>query len=76
METAKQQTATVSIGGMSCSGCANTVQKALNELAGVEKATVNLNDEAATVTYDPDAASEDDFQQAIDKAGYIFIGIN
>lgn len=66
--------ALVKIGGMACSGCANAVQKALENKEGVTSATVDLENETASITYHPDSVSADDFKQAIEDAGYEFKG--
>ena len=38
--------------GMSCSACSSHVEKAVNKLENVEKASVNLLTETMDVTYD------------------------
>lgn len=75
METAEQQQAILSISGMACSGCAHTVQESLTELDGVKEVTVSLDDESATVTFDPGIVSTEAFEQAVEKAGYNYQGI-
>ena len=40
------------ISGMTCSACSSHVEKAVNKLAGVEKASVNLLTETMEVSYD------------------------
>ncbi len=45
-----RQDLTFNITGMTCAGCVGHVEKALNKVAGVETATVNLATEAAKVT--------------------------
>lgn len=70
METAKKQTVTLSIGGMACSGCASTVQQALAKLDGVKEATVELENESAKVTFDPNIVSKETLGQAVEEAGY------
>ncbi|HYW34135.1 MAG TPA: heavy-metal-associated domain-containing protein [Balneolaceae bacterium] len=66
---------TLSIGDMACSGCAETVQKALAGIKGVQKAEVDLDKESASVVYDAGAVSTEDFKQAVEDAGYEFNGI-
>lgn len=68
--------ATLSIEGMSCSGCAGTVQQALDSIEGVKEAAVNFENNSAAVTYNPNTVTEDDFEQAIQGAGYEFKGTN
>ncbi len=44
---------TISVGGMSCASCANTIEEALMSLDGVQAASVNLASDKVTITYDP-----------------------
>ncbi|MGN0027097.1 MAG: cation transporter, partial [Clostridium sp.] len=44
----------VKITGMSCSACANRVQKVVGKLDGVEEANVNFATETLNVKYDND----------------------
>jgi copper chaperone CopZ len=44
---------TFNVGGLSCSSCANTVQRTLSRLEGVKSADVNFSASSATVEYDP-----------------------
>lgn len=54
--------------GMTCAGCANTIEKALNQVTGVEAAQVNFAMEMATITgHDISLAS---LQNAVEAAGY------
>lgn len=66
---------TINVGGMGCAGCANTIQDALEILDGVTEAAVDLESDTATVTYNPDAVSSDDFKEAIEEAGYDFLAV-
>ena len=40
------------IEGMSCSSCANRLEKAINKLEGIEQGNVNFETEMLTVVYD------------------------
>jgi len=60
----------LNIGGMSCVVCAQRVEKAVGELAGVENASVNFASEKATFDYDPEQVGLDDIRDAVKKAGY------
>lgn len=71
--TSKQTT--LNITGMACSGCANTVQQVLIHMKGVTHATVDLENESASVIYDGDLISLDDFKQTIEHAGYALKGM-
>lgn len=66
----KGETVTIDVRGMSCNHCKMTVEKALNALDGVSKATVDLGKANVTVTYDPKKVSIDDMKKAIIDAGY------
>ncbi|WP_110927289.1 heavy metal translocating P-type ATPase [Bacillus massiliglaciei] len=61
---------TFQITGMTCAACAARIEKGLNKIEGVEKAHVNLALEKSTITYDPKIASENEFQEKIEKLGY------
>ncbi len=56
--------------GMHCAACVGKVERALTALAGVERATVNLATEQATVAFDPERTSFDALQAAVAAAGY------
>ena len=64
----------VNIGGMGCAGCANTIQEALESMEGIIEASVDLESDTASVTYNPNAVSTSDFKKAIEEAGYNFEG--
>lgn len=64
---------TIHIDGMMCTHCTGRVEKALNDLPGVE-ATVDLNSKSAAVTCTPDV-SDDTLCQAVEDAGYHVTGI-
>jgi len=55
---------------LDCATCVQTIERVLNELDGVQKASVNYATARAHVTYDPTRISLADIQQAIKKAGY------
>lgn len=64
---------TIHIDGMMCTHCTGRVEKALNDLPGVE-ATVDLDSKSAAVTCTPDV-SDDTLRQAVEDAGYHVTGI-
>ena len=57
------------IEGMTCAGCANRVERSLNELDGVQ-ATVNFATEKAAVEFDADAVRPEQLLAAVEAAGY------
>lgn len=58
------------VSGMTCAACANRVEKRLNKLEGVNKATVNFALESATVDFNPDEINVNEMKSAITKLGY------
>lgn len=55
---------------MSCSACSSHVEKAVNKLENVEKASVNLLTETMDVTYDETKITSAEIIEAVVKAGY------
>ncbi len=60
---------TLSIAGMSCQGCANTVKGALAGVEGVRRADVSLEQTQARLVLE-DAGSVDALVSAVQGAGY------
>jgi len=56
--------------GMTCASCVGRVERALQGLAGVERASVNLATERASVVYDPDQVAPDAIVRAVRERGY------
>ncbi|WP_461247998.1 cation transporter, partial [Treponema sp. R6D11] len=63
-------TETLTVGGMHCAACSARIEKALNKLEGVEKASVNLATEKATVTYNPQTLRLSAIKEAIINTGF------
>lgn len=61
---------TLQVSGMTCSACANRVEKGVSKMEGVDQANVNLALEQLTVQYDKNELSEADFKEKIEKLGY------
>ena len=62
-----------SIDGMTCASCAQTVEKAAQNLPGVKTANVNLATEKMNIQFDSSALTEADIQKAVADAGYTAI---
>ena len=60
----------ISVEGMSCATCAQTIEKALKKREGVEAASVNFATEKAVVEYDPARIEAEDLEKAIIDTGY------
>lgn len=60
----------LSITGMTCAACATRIEKNISKIPGVQKATVNLATEKASVTFNPSEASVEDIIAKVKKTGY------
>ncbi|MGG7145003.1 heavy metal translocating P-type ATPase [Clostridium nigeriense] len=58
------------ITGMTCSACANRVERVVGKLEGVSNANVNFANETLSVKYDSDKVNGSEIEKAIEKAGY------
>lgn len=67
---AAQQTVTLAVDNMTCSTCPYTVKKAIDQVSGVESATVSYEQKTATVTFEDTEASVEDLTTATTNAGY------
>jgi Zn2+/Cd2+-exporting ATPase len=63
-------TVRLQIDGMTCAGCASTVQKALIAVPGVKSANVNFISRTATVTLSDKPLTDADLIRAVKAAGY------
>lgn len=61
---------TIPVIGMACSSCSANVEKKLNELNGINTASVSLPGRSALVDYDPDTISLEQMKAAINGIGY------
>ncbi len=58
------------IGGLHCSLCTGTIEKALGRRPGVDKVAVSLTHEQALIEYDPQVARAEDLLQTLKDIGY------
>src|SRR5712691_8347018 len=58
------------IGGLHCSLCTGTIEKALGRMAGVDKVAVSLTHGQALVEYDPQRARPEELLQTLKEIGY------
>jgi P-type Cu+ transporter len=56
--------------GMTCAACSTRVEKGLNKLDGVMKATVNLALETASIEYNPSQVTIPEIIKKVEKIGY------
>ena len=64
------KTVVIPVGGMSCAACQAHVQRALEEVPGVERAAVSLLTNEASVVFDPAVAAPAKLVAAIVDSGY------
>jgi copper chaperone len=58
----------IKIKGMSCQHCVGSVKKALEDISGLSKITVNLNEGEAT--FENDSVGREEIRAAISKIGF------
>ena len=60
----------IGIEGMTCASCSARLERALGQLSGVREASVNLSTEQASLDYDPEQVTPQQFVEAIAATGY------
>ncbi len=61
---------TFSVEGMSCAACSQAVENTLADTDGISEASVNINTEKATISYNPESIGFVDLEEIVDKSGY------
>jgi copper chaperone len=64
------ETLTLNIKGMTCGGCVKSVTNVLQPLPGVASVNVSLEQNNASITFDPAKVKPAQFKSAIEDAGY------
>ncbi|HEX2188520.1 MAG TPA: cation transporter [Longimicrobiaceae bacterium] len=64
------KTTRLNVTGMSCSHCAQTVEKALRGAPGVRSATVHLENGAAEVEHEEGRVAPEQLVAAVEEEGY------
>ena len=64
------QTLSFDVTGMTCGGCASSVQRALSKLDGVSHAEVTLRPGVAVVAVDPDRVSATEIEMVMAGISY------
>ena len=70
IEPGAQENISFKVSGMTCSACAQNIEKILLKDEGVSSASVNLPTEKATVSYDPALVKPEELEKAIESIGY------
>ena len=60
----------IKVEGMTCNHCKSSVEGALNQLDGVNNATVNLEENNVQVAYEEGKVNFDQMKEAIEDQGY------
>lgn len=58
------------IQGMTCEKCVETIENALTELEGVERALADIKEETVHVQYNEEQVKREELKQAIQESGY------
>ncbi len=66
-ETGTAGVTTLAVGGMTCAGCARTIERVLSRVPRVERATVDFDLGVAIIT---GSAAPTELIQAVEAAGY------
>lgn len=65
----------VSITGMTCTGCENTIQSSLAEVPGIISVTASATNGNAIVEYNPAEADTLKIKEAINGCGYVAVKV-
>lgn len=68
------ETKSYQVNGMACVQCKARVENAIKALDGVTSVEADLNAKNVTISFDSSKLSDADFQQAVEDAGYEFVG--
>lgn len=67
-------TLTLTVGGMSCMGCVNSVKNLVSALPGVIAVQVDLATGRVDVSHDPSLCDREAISRAIEDGGYQVVG--
>jgi copper chaperone CopZ len=65
----------ITISGMSCTGCEETISSGAMALEGVQNVTASHIDGKAWVTYDTNLVTMEQITASIEKKGYVVTGV-
>ena len=58
------------IGGMTCSACANRVERGIKKMEGMKDASVNFTTETLTVSFDENKVTSNEIEKKVEVLGY------
>ncbi len=70
MKTSAPERVDLPVSGMTCAACARSIERNLANTRGVDRVSVNLATNTATVEFDPGIAQVRDFVGAIEELGF------
>ncbi|RCJ33581.1 cadmium-transporting ATPase [Nostoc minutum NIES-26] len=70
VDATPEKTLQVQIGGMDCGSCAKTIEVGLQQITGVNEASVNFTTGRSQVSYNPQQVSETTIYERIQALGY------
>lgn len=73
-ETGTSSFIEVKIGGMTCTGCEQTIQKSVGKIEGIKSVKATFTDGTAIVEYVTPVADTAGIRQAITGSGYVVQG--
>lgn len=73
VEESKTKTVSLDIKGMTCAGCAKSVESAIKEIQGVQSVNVNFAAEKVTITFEPEIVSVKTITEHVKQSGYELI---
>ncbi len=76
VETPDVQTATFQVEGMTCEGCENAIQKAVQKLPGVKSTKADHKAKTTVVEYNQSQTTLEELAEVIKKTGYRVVGEN
>lgn len=62
----------ITVKGMKCGGCANTVEESIKKISGVQSVSVNLESGHVTVQSN-ESIPQTAFEAAVSNAGFTFV---
>ena len=65
---------TFKIEGMHCKACAGKIKMLVEQLPGVQKASVSFEQAQARILFDPQSVGEERFAALVDDAGFRVVG--
>lgn len=74
IDSTRLVTVSVPVGGMTCTGCENTIKGGVSQLPGVTDVSASFKDSVATVTFDTLLTSLHSIDSVIEAKGYSVLG--